>query len=341
MPRRGRRGGRRRGARGIIEQGAAGGALYSHAVRVYSADDTHIEQVWIRVHTADANGLRTMYTGDVSVHHVLVASEVQDVTDRHYPGNRGIALDLTDDGLGEVVDCILFGVPHWGIFMTGGERLSSAPTSGQTRRIGNNHVFADMHATNGYGLGVHANHIEVDHNEVRPLYNGRALHYTGSNANIHHNIIEAIERIAGDPAEGFSYYSDLADNASPHAVGVCDWVVAHGIRVESGNFGVVHHNEVYTYSLADVSFGATALNISTASGAQGGNEVHDNQFTAHEAPGSIDCSGGLPIVAGWVRGEMPVTPADLHDNRFVSNGDTLVIENGALATSTNDEEIQN
>jgi hypothetical protein len=327
-------------ARGIVEQGIAGGDLYSHAVRIYGADDVRVEQLWLRVHTADANGLRSMYSSDVSVHHVLLVSEVQDVTDRHYPGNRGIALDLTEEGPGEVVDCILFGVPHWGIYLTGGDRLTAPPTGGQTRRIGNNHVFADMHATNGYGLGVHANHVEVDHNEVRPLHNGRALHYTRSNGHIHHNIIEAVELVAGDPADGYAYYSDLADSASPHDPSVCSWVVAHGIRVESGNYGLIHHNEVYTYSLPDVSFGATSLNISTSAGAQGGIEAHHNQFTAVEAAGSITCGGGLPIVAGWVRGEAPATAADLHDNRFVSTGDTLVIEDPSLATSTNDELVQ-
>jgi len=326
---------------GIVEQSSnGGGALYSHAVRIYGGDHIAVDQLWLRVVGSDAFGLRSMVSDDVLVNHVLVVSEVQDVTDRHYPGNRGIALDLPDEGPGEVMDCILFGVPHWGIYMTGGDRLDTAPTSGQTRRIGNNHVFADMHATNGYGLGVHANHVEVDHNEVRPLTNGRALHYTRSNGHIHHNLIEAVELIAGEVSQGYAYYSDLADSASPHDASVCSWVVAHGIRVESGNFGVVHHNEVYTFSLADVSFGATSLNISTGSGAQGGIEVHHNQFTVHEATGSIACGGGLPIVAGWIRGEAPVLPADLHENRFVSNGDTLVIESPALATSTNDEEIQ-
>jgi hypothetical protein len=325
---------------GVVVQGTAGGDLYSHGVAVRGADHVVIDHLWLYVHLADAFGLRSMWSDDVAVRNTLVVSEVQDVTDRHYPGNRGIALDLPDEGPGEVVDCILFGVPHWGIMVTGGDRLDAAPTIGQTRRITNNHVFADMHATNGYALGVHANHVEVDHNEIRPLHNGRAIHYTRSGGLIHHNIVEAVELIAGDPAGGFAYYSDLADPASPHDIGVCTWVVAHGIRVESGNFGEIHHNEVYTYSLPDVSFGATSLNISTATGALGGIVVHHNQFVAHRADGSITCSGGLPMVAGWVRGEPPVTPADLHDNRFVSDGDTLVIEDPALATSTDDELVQ-
>ena len=146
-------------------------------------------------------------------------------------------------------------------------------------------------------------------------------------------------RWVGVRAEGGTP-SDLADSASPHDAGVCTWVVAHGIRVESGNFGEIHHNEVYTFSLPDVSFGATGLNISTAAGAQGGIVVHHNQFVAHQAAGSISCSGGLPMVAGWVRGEAPVTPAELHDNRFVSSDEILVIESPALATSTDDELVQ-
>ncbi len=325
---------------GAVMQGTAGGDLYSHAVAIRGADHVVIDHLWLYVHTADAFGLRSMYSDDVAVRNTLLVSEVSDVTDRHYPGNRGIALDLPDNGPGEVVDCILFGVPHWGIMLTGGDRLTTPPTGTQTRRITNNHVFADMHATNGYGLGVHANHVEVDHNEIRPLHNGRALHYTRSNGLIHHNIIEAVELIAGDPADGFAYYSDLADSASPHDIGVCTWVVAHGIRVESGNFAEIHNNEVYTYSLTDVSFGATGLNISTSAGAQGGVVVHHNQFVAHQAAGSIACSGGLPMVAGWVRGDPPVTPADLHDNRFVSSDETLVIDAPALATSTGDELVQ-
>jgi len=325
---------------GVVVQGTAGGDLYSHAVAVRGADHVVIDHLWLYVHTADAYGLRSMWSDDVAVRNTLVVSEVQDVTDRHYPGNRGIGLDLPDEGPGEVIDCVLFGVPHWGIMVTGGDRLDVAPTTGQTRRISNNHVFADMHATNGYALGVHANHVEVDHNEIRPLRNGRAVHYTRSGGLIHHNIIEAVELVAGDPAAGFAYYSDLADAASPHDIGVCTWVVAHGIRVESGNFGEIHNNEVYTYSLPDVSFGATGLNISTATGALGGISVHHNQFVALQAVGSISCSGGLPMVAGWARGEPPATPADLHDNRFVSSGDTLVIEDPALATSTDDELVE-
>ncbi len=324
--------------RGIIEQGTAGGDLYSHGIKGYGADNADIAQLWIRVHTADAFGIRTMYSADVSVHDVLLVSDVTDVTNRHYPGNKGIGLDLSPDtATGQVYDCILFNFPHWGIMVTADDRLSSRPSSGHTRRIANNHLFADMHATNGYAIGAHANHLEVSHNEIRPMYNGRGIHYTRSNGYIHHNIVEAVERIAGNVSEGYSYYSDLADSSSPHDPGVCSWVVAHGVRVEGGNFGEVANNEVYVYSLADVSFGSTALNINTTSGAQGGNEVHHNQFTAFRADGTITCNGGqVHTVAGWVRGETPVEPADLHDNRFVSNDELLDIEDPGLATSTND-----
>ena len=195
--------------------------------------------------------------------------------------------------------------------------------------------------TNGYAIGAHANHMDVHHNEIRPLDNGRAIHYTASNGWIHHNIAEAVELIAGDPGKGFAYYSDLKDPNSPHDSSVCSWVVAHGIRVESGNYGRVFNNEVYVYSEPGVSFGSTALNISTGSGARGGNEVNNNQFSAHRAPGSITCGGG-PLVtrAGWVRGEAPAEPARLHHNRFVSNGETLKIESPALASSTDDTEVK-
>jgi len=326
---------------GTIMQGSAGGDLYSHAVTGRGADGLEFDRLWLYVHAADAFGLRTMYAGSVTVHDVLLVSDVRDVTDRHYPGNRGIALDLSpEDAVGEIYDCILFNVPHWGIMMTADDRLETRPSGGQTRHVWNNHVFAHMHATNGYGIGAHANHMEIDHNEIRPLYNGRALHNTRSNAYIHHNIIEALELIAGDEADGYAYYSDLGDPASPHDEGVCSWVVAHGIRVEGGNFGQIAWNEVYVFSLPDVSFGSTGLNINTGEGAQGGNEVHHNQFTAFRADGSITCSGGpVHTVAGWVWGEPPVEPADLHDNVFASNGDILDIEDAALAVSTNNEEL--
>jgi hypothetical protein len=326
---------------GIIMQGSAGGDLYSHAVTGRGADGLEFDRLWLYVHASDAFGLRTMYARNVTVHDVVLVSDVRDVTDRHYPGNRGIALDLSpEDAVGEIYDCILFGVPHWGIMMTADDRLETRPAGGQTRRVWNNHVFADMHATNGYGIGAHANHMEIDHNEIRPLYNGRALHNTRSNAYIHHNIIEALELIAGPEADGYAYYSDLGDSASPHDESVCSWVVAHGIRVEGGNFGEIAWNELYVFSLPDVSFGSTGLNINTDAGAQGGNEVHHNQFTAYRADGSITCSGGpVHTVAGWVWGEPPAEPADIHDNVFVSNGDILDIEDPALATSTNNEEL--
>lgn len=325
---------------GLIEQGAAGGDLYSHAVKGYGAEQLLFEMLWLRVHTADAFGLRTMYSADVTVRDTLVVSEVEQVTDRHYPGNRGISLDLSpEDAVGTVEDCMLFGVPHWGIYMTADDRLDEDPGTPQTRFIRNNHVFADMHATNGYGLGLHANHLEADHNEIRPLYNGRAMHVTRSNAYVHHNIIEALERVHGDEAQGYSNYTDIADEYSPHDPSVCGWVVAHGIRVEGGNFGEIDHNEVYTYSLPDVAFGATAFNLDCDGSSGAGNEVHHNQFTAEEAPGSMTCGGGLPMIAGWVRGDPPTVINDLHDNVFRSTGDTLVIEDPSLATSTNDQEV--
>ncbi|MBW1809393.1 MAG: hypothetical protein JRJ87_14455 [Deltaproteobacteria bacterium] len=326
---------------GIVVQGSAGGDLYSHALAGRGAVGLEFDQIWLRVHTSDAFGLRTMYSQDVSVHDLVVVSEVRNVTDRHYPGNRGIGLDLSpEDALGEVYDCILFGVPHWGIVMTADDRLQARPAGGQTRRISNNHIFADMHATNGYAIGIAANHIEVNHNEIRPLHNGRAIHYTRSNGLIHHNIVEALELIEGDPLQGYAYYSDSSDEHSPHDPSVCSWVVAHGIRVEGGNYGEIANNEVYVFSLAQVSFGSTALNINTDSGARGGNEVHHNQFSAYRADNSIQCSGGpIHTVAGWVRGEPPVEPADLHHNRFASNGDILDIEDPALATSTDNEEV--
>ena len=324
---------------GMVVQGAAGGDLYSHAVAGRGADGLEFDQIWLKVDKRDAFGLRTMYSGNVSVHDLVVVSGVRDVTDRHYPGNRGIGLDLDpSDAVGTVYDCILFGFPHWGIVMTGDDRLDARPAGGQTRRIYNNHLFADMHATNGYAVGMAANHIELDHNEIRPLHNGRAIHYTRSNGFIHHNIVEALELIEGDPAQGYAYYSDTADPHSPHDPSVCSWVVAHGIRVEGGNYGEIANNEVYVYSLPAVSFGSTGLNINTDAGARGGNEVHHNQFTAWRAPGSIQCSGGaVHTVAGWVRGESPAEPANLHHNRFVSNGDILDIEDPSLATSTDDE----
>jgi len=324
---------------GILEQGSAGGDLYSHAIRLYGVEFTTIDAIWLRVHTADAFGLRAMYSDEVHVRGLIVVSEVEQVTDRHYPGNRGISLDLSpEDAVGSVEDCILFGVPHWGIHMTADDRLDEDPGTPQTRFIRNNHVFADMHATNGYALGLHANYIEADHNEIRPLYNGRAMHVTRSNAHVHHNIIEALERVHGDEAQGFSNYTDIADEHSPHDPSVCSWVVAHGIRVEGGNFGEIHHNEVYTYSLPDVAFGATAFNLNCEGSGGAGNQVHHNQFTAEEAPGSMTCGGGLPMIAGWVRGETPTVINDLHDNVFRSTGDTLVIEDPSLATSTNDQE---
>jgi len=326
-------------SRGIVIQGEAGGGLYSHAVAGRSCTGLEVDQLWLYVHDRDAFGMRTMYASDVVVRDVIVVSAVQEVTDRHYPGNRGIGIDLPDDvARAEVYDCILFGVPHWGIMVTGGEPLAERPTTVPFRLIANNHIFADMHATNGYAIGVHGNHIEVHHNEIRPLWNGRAIHFTGSNAHIHHNIVEALERVAGDPDQGHASYSDLSDPASPHDAGVCSWVVAHGIRIEGGSFGLVDHNEVYVRSLADVTFGSTGINISTDAGARGGNEVHDNQVTAVRAEGSMLCNGGpLETTAGWAWGDPPAEPAELHDNRFASNGDALLIEDPALATSTNDE----
>jgi hypothetical protein len=328
--------------RGVVLQGRAGGSLYSHALSGRGATGITFHQIWLWVQRADAFGLRTMYARDVTVKDLLVVSGVRDVTDRHYPGNRGIALDLPDDSArGQVLDCVLFGVPHWGIYMTGGTRLSARPTTRPFRVVAGNHVFARMHATNGYAIGAHANHMDVHHNEIRPLDNGRAIHYTASNGWIHHNIVEAVELIAGDEKQGYAYYSDLKDPNSPHDRSVCSWVVAHGVRVESGNYGRVYNNEVYTTSRPGVSFGSTALNISTAAGARGGMEVDHNQFSARRAPGSISCNGG-PVVtrAGWVRGAAPAEPARLHHNRFVSNGETLKIESAALATSTSDTEVK-
>jgi hypothetical protein len=160
-----------------------------------------------------------------------------------------------------------------------------------------------------------------------------------SNASIHHNVIEALELIEGDPDLGYAYYSDTSDPHSPHDASVCTWVVAHGIRVESGNLGTIHHNEVYAYALPTVSFGSTALNISIPdTGGAGGNEVHHNQFTAFDPSGAISCPGGLPAIAGWVWGGTPADPNDLHDNVFRSTDETLVIEDPALATSTSDVE---
>ncbi len=326
---------------GIVIQGSAGGDLYSHAVRGYGAEGLTFERLWLYVHTADACGLRTMYSSDVVVRDLVVVSDVSVVTNRHYPGNRGIALDLSpEDAVGSVIDCVLFNVPHWGIYMTADERLDQRPEGQpQTRLMANNHVFASMRATNGYGLGLHANHIEAHHNEIRPLYNGRAVHVTRSNAHVHHNVIEAVERIHGDPDEGYADYTDIEDEASPHDASVCSWVVAHGIRVEGGNFGEIDHNEVYSYSLPDVAFGPTAFNLSCGGAGGSGNDVHDNQFVADRAEGTIGCSGGdVPTLAGWVWGDPPDEPSAIHDNTLRSNGDTLVIEDPSLASAQDNVE---
>jgi hypothetical protein len=328
-------------ARGIVVQGAAGGGLFSHAIRGYGAAGLAIEQLWLHVARADAFGVRTMYSGDVTVRDSLLVSDVTQVTDRHYPGNGAIQLDLSPaDAVAAVYDNILFRFPHWGINLTGDDRLTTRPAAATPlRRVFNNHLFANMTATNGYALGLHANFVEAHHNEVRPIYNGRAVHYAASAGNIHHNIIEAVERIHGETASGYQQYSDIADPNSPHDVGVCTWVVAHTLRVEGGNFGEIHHNEVYAFSLPQVSFGATGLNINVgADGVGAGNDIHHNQFTAHRAPGSISCSGGLPVRAGWVWGEAPSEANTLADNVFRSNGETLDIEDPAFATSTDDIE---
>jgi hypothetical protein len=287
-----------------------------------------------------------MYSGGVTVRDSVIVSDVAEVTDRHYPGNGALQLDLNpSDAVASVYDNVLFNFPHWGIKVTGDDRLTTRPgTSGQTRFLFNNHLFANMNATNGYALGIHANHVEVHHNEVRPIYNGRGLHYGGSDASIHHNIIEGVERIYGAVASGYQSYSDIGDSASSHYADDCSWVVAHTIRVEGGNFATIHHNEVYGYTLPTVTFGATGLNINVGPNNVGaGNDVHHNQFTAHEAAGSYACASGLPVRAGWVW-EHPdgVTAANeinlLHDNVFRSNGVTLLIEDPLLAGSSNDTE---
>ena len=114
----------------------------------------------------------------------------------------------------------------------------------------------------------------------------------------------------------------------------------HGIRVEGGNFGEIDHNEVFTTSLPDVAFGATSLNLDASGAGGAGNEIHGNQFTAVLADGSIVCSGGLPTMAGWLRGSAPTEPNQVHDNRFVSIGDTLVIEDPSLADAWDNEETE-
>ncbi len=334
---------------GVLVQGDAGGATYSDAIFNNSGAEMLFERLWIHVSKSDASGIRSIFSNGTIARDLIVASEVPHVTNRHYPGNAGLFLsgfrtDDSDDAADlfsmEVHDNFLFGFPQWGIILFGGNPRNTAPPAGALREVYNNHLFGNMIASNGYGIAAYINRVAIHHNEIRPPYNGRGIHLTHTGSTVTKNIVQTLERIQGDPAEGYVDYSDKHDDASPHGADVCEWLPGHGIRVEDGRYATITANEVLVETLPRVTLGAVGLDVSIYpenGGPLSGSQVNasNNHFVACRAEGMISCPREIPIFAGWYWGEAPLSAGTVTGNRFQSNATPLEIEPGLASASGN------
>ena len=244
---------------GTILQAAAAGPSGA-AIIAYGQSDLTVRDTEILILGDDTFAIQMSECSDMEISGCTITDRTTVVTNRH-AGRASIDIMAAHDGLLEIHDNTIHNCRQWGIRV---KRRTPALTWGH---IYENAIYANTIVTNGYGIGIHGDRLEVYDNTITAT-NGRGIHIELCDAaDVHDNVIEVIEQ---------PFWAEYAR------------VAAHGIRLEYCTNANIHANEVTSKGYAetlDATSNGAALVIGVAAGS--GNWIHGNTFIARHLGGAL------------------------------------------------------
>jgi len=270
----------------------------SHAIYFRSNDNVEFYNLTITSNAInDATILRLRSVTDAHIHDVTINNNVQEILDRHYPGQSSIWIE---GGIGnyEINNVVINGGPHRGMVFTG---------DFDTCNVHDNTISHNQKYVNGYAFGIAGSGIEVHHNTVVPI-EGRGMHITGHDNIIHHNYLDLTVGPVIDHNAGQTNYHEI-------------FVNVHGIKFEGSNSrnNKVYSNTVIATQPDNNHAPPTPLNIDSSS-TNANNEVYNNNFSAYTYAGTASGYGGYGDFATYATGIItygcPGNGAYIHHNIF-------------------------
>jgi hypothetical protein len=278
---------------GRVVQGAAR-ADSCNAVSVYGQNSITISGLDILIYGPDTFAIHCEEGRDFLIYNNTITDSTNVVTNRHQ-GRAAIDLLAMADGPIEVFNNTVVNCRQWGI------RVGRRRPVTVWGHIYNNHVYPNTIVSNGYGIEVYSDLMEVYGNTIRAT-NGRGIHLDGCmSPRIHDNDIEVMEQPVSDEYNRVS---------------------AHGIKIEGCNDADIHHNTVVSNGVVNSrdheSLGA---GLSLSLGANTFNWVHDNHFIGRHLGGAQFDPANYGSYA---------TPIELYE---VEPTGRILIENNTLSSN--------
>jgi len=286
-----------------------GSGTAAHAIYFRSNNNIEFYDLTITSNAVnDATILRLRGVSNAHVHDVTINNNVQDIMDRHYPGQSSIWIE-GGSGNYEVNDVIINGGPHRGIVVSGD--FSSCD-------VHDNTISHNQRYVNGYAFSISGSNINVHDNVVAPI-EGRGVHMTGHDNEFHHNYLDLTLGQVIDHNAGQTNYHDIFTNV-------------HGIKFEGSDST---NNRIYSNTVIAIQPDSshappTPLNID-ARGTDANNEVFNNNFTAITYASSSTGGQGYGAFATYATGlilyRCPGDSGLIHHNIFNSNDVAVMKEN--------------
>jgi hypothetical protein len=273
--------------------------LMSHAIYARSCNNIELADLEITANSQyDATIIRLRGVNGGYVHDLKINNNVQNLTNRHWPGQRSL---LIEDGSGgyEIENVEINGGPHVGISLEG--VFDSCDVHDNTIRHNERYV-------NGYAIAASGSNLDIHHNTIIPVV-GRGVHITGDNILFHHNYIELKESQVIDHYDDYDYHNIFTN--------------VHGIKFEGGINSKVYSNTVIARQPGPEYAPPTPLNIDTPD-SNANNEIYGNNFTAITYAATSGGTAGYGEFDTYAAGIVFLScsgsnPGSIHDNNFYSN----------------------
>jgi len=291
----------------IVQGGGDGG--FCHAVYMRAVDGLEIYDTVTQVRSRDSDNFYIRSCGSVRIHHNDCISTVKEVSNRHYPG-QDVIVFWGVDGPVEIDHNGIHGGAQWGI------NVHNKGRKPYLVDVHHNLVKHRSYATNGYGLGCHADNMYVHHNAVIPVA-GRGVHLTARGIEFFSNIVDVREkpnpeyprtRSHGVKLEGATstrVHHNLIRSTAEEGFGDADPL---DFDVPAGAHNEVYRNTVVALRKTDEFWAATTNLISQVDGS--GCVVHDNIFRTNHWHIRVDWGGGSGMLFRDNRYEVIGEPED-------------------------------
>jgi len=271
----------------------------SHCLYARSCHNMEISDMEFTANSQyDATIIRLRSSSSAVVHNLRINNNVQNITDRHWPGQSSL---LVEGGSGdyEIFNVEIMGGPHKGMDIGG---------TFDTCDVHDNAINHDQSYVNGYAFALGGDNLNVYDNTVVPVQ-GRGVHITGDNIEFHHNYMSLKLGRVTDHYSQTDYHGIFTN--------------VHGVKFEGGTNSRVYSNTVIATQPGSSWAPPTPLNIDTQA-TNANNEIFNNNFTAMtfaETSGGNSGYGGYDeyAVGAYFYRCAGENPGSIHHNLFYSN----------------------